>query len=46
MLWRTGFDLVVDGFLTGSGEYRPASKKQEKTSRTSSHRLAIESRNG
>jgi hypothetical protein len=46
MLWRAGFDLAVDGFLTGSGEYRSALKRQEKTSRTSSHRLAIESRNG
>jgi hypothetical protein len=42
MLWRSRF---ADGFLTASGEYRPPSKKQEKSARSNSHRLAIESRN-
>jgi hypothetical protein len=45
MLCRTGSPPFPDGFLTASGEYRAAPKKQEKSSRSSSHRLAIESRN-
>jgi hypothetical protein len=45
MLRRADSSPFPDGCLTGSGEYRAPPKKQEKTSRTSSHRLAIESRN-
>jgi hypothetical protein len=45
MLCCAGSGPFFDGFLTAWGEYRAAPKKQEKSSRSSSHRLAIEARN-